>query len=155
MLYALWKHIFHIVPEKPARLCLLYKYEWQPLFQPRANTMALVILLLLLRLHSGTAFCRNSVKKTTGTGIDLALINHCTMIHGFCQTVCVIYDPLMVECGHRGNFSWACSAKRESSSDWVCAAEFNICETPKYRHFEMLYFSKLYGYHVFNTIRNK
>lgn len=50
-----------------------------------------------------------SKERTGGTGIDLALINHCTMIHDCCQAVDLIYGPPAVECGYRSS-SWTSAA---------------------------------------------
>lgn len=40
-----------------------------------------------------------ATKEPLAPGIDLVLINHCTIIHDFCQTVSLIYDAPVVKYG--------------------------------------------------------
>ena len=85
-----------MVPESRRGFVLCTNMSGSLFSSPRANITVLIILLLLLiapRWAEGTVGLLQCKERTGGTGIDLALINHCTMIHEFCQTAGMIYGP--------------------------------------------------------------
>lgn len=101
LLYALWKHIFHRVPESLRSFVLCTNMSGSFFSNPEQTSQTLLLLLLhfflLLLFFAGLEVPWDSLwkmqgkERTGGTGIDRALIKHCRMIHDFCQTARVIY----------------------------------------------------------------
>lgn len=113
LLYALWKHIFHMVPESLCSFVLCTNMSGSLFSSPeqtaQASSSSSSSMLAGPKVPWDCFLQTQSKERTGGTGIDLALINHCTMIHDCCQAVDLIYGPPAVECGYRSS-SWTCSA---------------------------------------------